>query len=337
MGNIKCCADEKINIDDNKKLFQLDRIKEAKKNKENSSSNKEEDINNDITLNTGQYLLLSYDVEENTLMNYIIKIPIITSLNGLSELNLNSKLYLCGTPSISRDASSYLFQITLQSLSTQIMVSSQYGHYYPSLISINSNKLLCIGGKKQTQCEIYDITINHWALFPELPEERYKCTLCYDYKNKNLYLFGGINSKKNSINTNYIEKENILMINTKNYYYSWEKILVESRFENKLLTRVSSAALFLDDNNIIILGGENENGKILKNIIKFNTQNCSISMVGKYLEFPSKFINQSTIIEKNEERNTIYFFDTKNNVHNINKQQFLSHLDKDELRINITV
>ena len=341
MGNIKCCVEEKVNLDDNKKLFQIDRLKETNtnKDKDNNLSNKEEDSNNDITLSHGQYQLLSYDVEENTLMKYIIKIPIITSLNGLSELNLNSKLYLCGTPSTSQDASSYLFQITLQSLNAKIMVSSQYGHYYPSLISINSNKLLCIGGKKQRQCELYDITINHWTLFPELPEERYKCTLCFDYRNKVLYLFGGINSKKNSLNTNFIEKENILMINTKNYYYSWEKIFIESKFENKLLTRISSASLLLNENTIIIIGGENESGKLLKNIITFNTKNNSLSMALKYLDFPSKFINQSTIIENNEEgNNTIYFFDSKNNVLNINKQQFLSQLeDKDEFRISITV
>ena len=339
MGNIKCCVDEKVRFDDNKKIFQLNRLKETNDNKENNNSSNQEiecNINDNLNLSNGQYQLLSYDIEENTLFKYIIRIPIISSLNGLSELNLNSKLYLCGTPSTSEDASSYLFQITFQTLYTKIMVSSQFGHYYPSLISINNNKILCVGGKKQTQCEIYDIIINHWSPFPELPEERYKCTLCFNYKNKHLYLFGGINSK-NNLNLNYIEKESILMISTKNYYYSWERILVESRLENKLLTRISSASLFLDENNLIIIGGENENGKILKNIIKFNTRNYNVSLTGQYLDFPAKFINQSTIIDNNE-GNTIYFFDTKNNIHNINKQQYLSSVeDKYELKINITV
>ena len=87
-----------------------------------------------------------------------------------------------------------------------------------------------------------------------MPEERYKCTLCFDYKSKILYLFGGINSKKNNINSNYIEKENILRINTKNSIFtSWEKIIIESKLENKLLTRISSASLILDENNIIII------------------------------------------------------------------------------------
>ena len=348
MGKINCCIDDKIKYDDNKKLFQMNRLKEKlidkDKDKENNSTKDTEEFNkdleDDLNLNNGQYQLLSYDIEENTLFQYVIKIPIITSLNGLSELNLNSKLYLCGTPSKEEDASSYLFQITLQTLNTQIMVSSQYGHYYPSLISINNNKIICVGGKNQRQCEIYDTIINHWAIIPELPEERYKCTLCFDYKSKILYLFGGINSKKNNLNSNYIEKENILRINTKNSIFtSWEKIIIESKLENKLLTRISSASLILDENNIIIIGGENENGKILKNVIKFNLRDYSISSTGHNLDFPSKFMNQSTIIDANNEGNEgniNYFFDSKNNIHNINKQLYMSSSDnKDDLRINI--
>ena len=340
MGNINCCIDDKIKYDEKNKIYQINRLQDINSIKDNNSQNSKEEYINSNNLNNGKYQLLSYDIEENTLFTYTIKIPIINSLKGLSELNLNSKLYLCGTPSISEDASSYLFQITFQTLNTKIMVSSQYGHFYPSLISINNNKIMCIGGKNQTQCELYDTIINHWSIIPELPEERYKCTLCFDFKNKFLYLFGGINTEKNSINSNYIEKESILRINTKNSCFtSWERILVESKIENKLLTRISSASLFLDENNIILIGGENENGKILKNIIKYNLIDSSISLTGKYLDFPSKFINQSTIMNiKDEDNNNInYFFDSKNNIHNINKQQFLNNSEnKEELKMNIT-
>ena len=104
MGKINCCIDDRIKYeDDNKKLFQINRLKEKCLDKENNSTKDTEDFNADLednqNLNNGQYQLLSYDIEENTLFKYIIKIPIITSLNGLSELNLNSKLYVCGTPS----------------------------------------------------------------------------------------------------------------------------------------------------------------------------------------------------------------------------------------------
>ena len=339
MGKINCCVDEKIQYDDNKKLFQLNRFRDEDNIDENNIelNKKEQNDNNDLA--NGEFELLSYDIEENTLFKHIIKIPIINSLKGISELNFNSKLYLCGTSESSEDASSYLFQITFSTLNTQIMVSSQYRHYFPSLISIGNNKIVCIGGKNQIECELYDTDINHWTTIQELPEERYRCTLCFDYKNKLLYLFGGINNRKNTINLNYIEKDSILRINVKNNIYasSWERILIETRLENKLLTRVSAASLYLDENNIIIIGGENENGKILKNIVNFDLSDFSLSLTGKYLDFPSKFINQSTIVDNNElGNNIIYFIDSKNNIHNINKQQFLSSSsDKDDLKINI--
>lgn len=326
-NNINCCLDEKIKYENNKKLYQINRLNKENNNTSISTSTNE-NLNNGLL--NGEYQLLSYDTEENILFSYSIKIPIINTLNGLSELNFNSKLYLCGTSSSKEDESSYLFQIIFEPLNTQIMVSSQYGHYYPSLISINKNKIVCIGGKNQKQCEIYDISINHWSVIPELPEERYKCTLCYDYLKKVLYLFGGINNEKN-ICPNYIEKETILRLNTKNSCFTaWERIFIDSKLENKLLTRISSASLLIDDNHIILIGGENENGKILKNIIKFNLTDFSVNLTGKSLDFPSKFINQSTIIDDNNESNIYYFFDSKNNIHNINKQQY-----ENELKLNI--
>ena len=77
------------------------------------------------------------------------------------------------------------------------MVNSNFCHYSPSLVAIYRDKIVCVGGKYCKECEIYDISIDHWSIIPELPEERYKSTLCFDYKNKFLYLFGGINTEKN--------------------------------------------------------------------------------------------------------------------------------------------
>ena len=217
MGNVNCCHQNNNKNEENNKLYQINRNK--------YHGNK----------NNNKYQILSYDIEENILYKNYVKIPILASLEGISELNLNSKLYLCGSSSTNKDSSSYLFQINIQNLSSKIMVNSKYNHYYPSLIAINNDKILCVGGKNMTRCEIYDMEIDHWSLIPELPEERYKCTLCLDYKNKFIYLFGGINTQKNKggkkvSNKNYIEKNNILRISIKNNSFPiWEKIFFEKK------------------------------------------------------------------------------------------------------------
>ena len=327
MGNINCCLENKTEEEENNKIYQINRDK--------NSEEKTEDIND-------KYQILSYDIEENTLHKYYIKIPILTSLKGISEINLKSKLYLCGTSSISKDSSSYLFQLNINKLTTKIMVNSKYCHYSPSLVAIYRDRIVCVGGKYCKECEVYDISIDHWSIIPELPEERYKSTLCFDYKNKFLYLFGGINSEKNK-DYKYIEKDNILRISTKNYSFPiWEKIFVETKTEIKLLNRVSSAAVFFGNNSIIIIGGKNEGKKKLKNIClcRFNNNKLSVESSGHQLEFPSKFKNQNIFFDygftNSDEGNFFYFFDCDNNIHIVNKQQYISDLDNGDIQISIT-
>ena len=331
MGNINCCLENKTEEEENNKIYQINRDKNSKE--------QTEDINADIN---DKYQILSYDIEENTLHKYYIKIPILTSLKGISEINLKSKLYLCGTSSTNKDSSSYLFQLDINNLTTKLMVNSNFCHYSPSLVAIYRDKIVCVGGKYCKECEIYDISIDHWSIIPELPEERYKSTLCFDYKNKFLYLFGGINTEKNK-DYKYIEKDNILRISTKNYSFPiWEKIFVETKTELKLLNRVSSAAVFFGDNRIIIIGGKNEEKNRLKNICicKFNNNKLSVESSGHQLDLPSKFKNQNNFFEygftNTDEGNFFYFFDSNNNIHIINKQQYISNLENGDMQISIT-
>lgn len=335
MGNFNCCQENKYKNEENNRIYQINRIKYVPNEKENINLN----TNNTINNNKNIYEILSYDIEENALFKNYIRIPILTSLKGISELNLKSYLYLCGTSSLNEDSSSYLFQLNFQTLSTKIMVNSKYCHYFPSLIAINQDKIVCIGGKKHIECEIYDTNADHWSLIPELPEERYKCTLCYDYKSKFLYLFGGINTEKKQNKNIFIEKDNILRISSKNNSFPiWEKIFMESKIENRLLNRVSSAAIFLGE-NIILIGGQNEEGKKMKNISKFDIKKFRIESSGNQLEFPAEFINQTIFIDFGfncvSEKNFFYLFDSENNIHIINKQKYITNLDNEELQINI--
>ena len=110
------------------------------------------------------------------------------------------------------------------------------------------------------------------------------------------------------------------------------------------MNRISSAALFFGNNSIIIIGGKNEEKKKMKNIclVKYDNDKNKISVEssGHQLEFPAKFKNQNNFFDftlKNyDEGNFFYFFDCDNNIHIINKQQYISNLYDDELRINIT-
>ena len=88
------------------------------------------------------------------------------------------------------------------------------------------------------------------------------------------------------------------------------------------------------------MGGQNEEGKKTKNICKFNIKKCSLESSGHQLEFPSKFRNQNIFVNYSfhnlEERNFFYFFDCGNNIHIINKQQYIDNWQNEELQIKIT-
>lgn len=355
MGELFCCR-KVVNLPATSQfLFQLNRfIPNTEKNLDidkisNSSNNSllstssKSDKNNDHKLskaqkknkysknlkenlipNKGKYKFLFYDINQNVTLILEKKLDIIKSLEGLSELNFNQKLYLCGNSQLSDIVGSYLFEINPIDPKTNILVNSVYSHYYPALISIKNKFIFCIGGKNKVQCESYIIEENKWDPLPNLPEERYMCTLCYDSNKDILYLFGGINNKKQNDNKIYIESNSILRFKLGVEFLKWEKIEIKSENEKNLLKRNSSASLMFDDqkDNIYILGGENEQKHFLDNIIRFNTNTFGLQKINQKLKFPTIFFNQYG--KRCEKNSYLYiFYDKFNSIFKVDKHDFV--------------
>lgn len=251
----------------------------------------------------------------------------------------NSNLYLCGKTIITEDEGSFLLCIDTNSninkslsskkqVNAELMVSSQYGHYYPNLISNNNNLIYCIGGKEQRHCEVYDIEINKWSKFPDLPEGRYLSTLCFDCNQRYLYLFGGRRDK-------IFETDSILRIDTEKKLLVWERIIIKSKNEQKLLERISSGSFcFRGDKNIYIVGGEDSQGKLLDSIIKFNENKLEVKNTLQKLKFPTKFFNQETI-QNYHNKYMCVLFDNYNYIHEIDKHDYLLYSEENYPPINI--
>ena len=355
MGEVFCCRKVITFPTTNQFLFQLNRFIEKSKNSSqpdnisnnnsngalNNSSNSEN--NNDDEKNkiinykkpknlkenlispNGNYKFVFYDIIQNNTIIIEKKLEIIKTVEGLSELNFNYKLYLCGNSRLESNEGSFLFELDPYNPKTKILVNSIYPHYYPSLIKFKNKYIYCIGGKKQIHCEAYNIDENYWQIIPNLPEERYMCTLCLDSKNDMIYLFGGINSRKENIDKScqiYIENNYILRLK-KAMYMIWEKIEIKNENEQKLLKRISAGSLMFDDqqDNIYILGGENENKNYLDDIIKFNINSFNLLKTNQKLDFPTIFFNQYA---KKCENGYIYvFLDKYNKVVEIDNHDFL--------------
>ena len=345
MGQLFCCRkdDDGHQLIQNQSLLQINRYiqnidNDYEINKNNKFSEKESKIqNNNYNLNenliskNGKYNMIFYDINKNQSILMERKLDPIKTLEGLSELNFNNNLYLCGTSSLipEDNKGSYLFQLNPLSPETKILSKSKYSHYYPALISIQKKYIYCIGGKSEHHCEAYNINENKWDPLPNLPEERYLCTLCYDEINNIIYLFGGINDinhlHKNKLSIEYDYflrlKNNFNDINN-NTNVSWEKVHVQN---NKiLLNRISAASLIFEneENYIYIFGGKDDQGHYLNDAVKFYIDSQSFQVIDQKLDFPTEFLNQYSI--KSELNNFIYvFLDKFNNPIIIDKHNYV--------------
>ena len=261
----------------------------------------------------GKFEIISFNINQNKTAKFYIELPIISSIEGLSEITILTDFYLCGISENKNDEGSFLIKINpIKDITSQLMINSQFSHVYPSLISDKNNQIICIGGKEQVECELYSTKLERWYTLPELPEERYKCTLCIEPKKDFLYLFGGCNSKNMGI-----EISNILRLHLIKQL-KWEKINLEENSSNKLIKRISAAAFCYeeDEDDIFIIGGQNQKGKLLNDIIHFSISNLKFNNCGNKLENKCKFFNQYGFKNMDD----IYMFiDSDNRIHEIDK------------------
>jgi hypothetical protein len=235
-------------------------------------------------------------------------------LNGLSQVNINNNLFLCGWGSdkSSDHAGSIFLKIDpmKQPANVSYLVSSSYCHFYPSLIQYKGEYIICVGGKNSVKCEIFSLTQAQmkWKALPDLPEERFKCILASDELNSCIYLFGGHNSNSNKIHSS------ILKLNLKNGP-RWETIVVNTD-QAQMLTKVDACICRVDRNTILIVGGTTNEEQESEDVIE-----CSFNLKSG-LNIRNKLkMNKSTKFETlkhaGEFNGNYFLIDETSSVHKI--------------------
>ena len=246
------------------------------------------------------FTLFLYNIEENKSKKININLRILNSLKGLSQINKGEGIiYLCGNNEITSPtlvSGSYLFKLEIidEKVETQILITSRFYHYNPSLLIYNQS-IFVIGGKKQEKCELYNFELNKWKEVRNLPEERYKCSLIIDRNEEYLYLFGGISYKNNKIEGN----NTILRLVVKNILYQWERIMKNENYN--LLNRFSSACFKINNSNFIyILGGKNvdevkNKNNLVNNVVIYDCFCRIVKEANFKLKKECCFINKSAM------------------------------------------
>lgn len=191
-----------------------------------------------------------FDVENETSKEIKLNMRFI-KLEGLSQIIVDNKLYLCGMDCIKNEkynGSSFIcIDPASEPAQISFLVYSKFPHHYPSLIDAYPY-IVVIGGRKNLNCEMYHKERKTWYELPELPEERDKCNLIYDEKKNFLYLFGGCNTEENNVFSS------ILKLNLKKLQNKWETIVINqniSGYTQKILSCISKN----DNGNVYVVGG----------------------------------------------------------------------------------
>lgn len=348
MGAVACCNEMNSYKTENPHIYQINRYIKCSHKEEQILTDSQRETNTTLVSNdiktkkykkqylknkNGEFMLLSYDVEEELFVEFYIKFPIIKSIEGMSELTIDKKVYLCGISPKQKDQGSFLFQIDINNrnsenelqINAEVLINSQYTHIYPSLIHDENGKILCVGGKKQTYCELYNLNMNKWFTLPQLEEERYKCTLCLDAKENYVYLFGGINTDINKDNKENEddEKVKILRMNLQRLLI-WENLIVKNNSRNITINRISAGAFTFkfDEDFIFIVGGEDFEENCLDNVLRFSIKNLKFESTGIKLKIKNKaiFTNKNGV-SINEQAYCL--IDDFNNIHLIERHDCL--------------
>lgn len=278
----------------------------------------------------GEFNLLSYDIEDERFYIFKVAFPVIKTIEGLSEVSIKSNFYLCGISSKQKNEGSYLFQVNLNSVSgnevlkAQILINSQFQHVYPSLIIDKNEQIICVGGKGQTQCELYSSKLNKWYSLPELEEEKYKCTLCIDPKETFVYLFGGINTKNKKQQSENNMQDNDYKVLRMDLIKQlvWENLVVKYESKNFMINRYSCGAFTFknDEDFIFLIGGEDNEHNLYGDIIRFSIHKLKFESTGAKLNYNTTFFNQNGILNDDQ---SYYFIDNLNQIHIIDRHDCL--------------
>ena len=120
-------------------------------------------------------------------------------------------------------------------------------HYYHGMLGMN-NCIFIISGLKSKKVEKYDIIHNTWENLSELKDSR-TWPSSFSYKNRYIFVFGGIcNNYLNEANI-LIEKLDINSVNKR-----WEQLILNDEYQIKL--PYSFGLVHIYDNSFLLIGGK---------------------------------------------------------------------------------
>ena len=201
----------------------------------------------------------------------------------------------------------YIFFYASKNNTLNIISQLSSTHWNGGFISINNENLYIISGIDTTGCEMLSLEEKKVYNLPNTNYIRVNSGIC-NVNNEYIYALFGKNSD------NSIERLNIRY--NDQIGQKWELINIINSNDNIFLNNLEQFLCFYNEDNIIILGGDNHSKKdgSINEIIKFNIYDNSLKNIG-FINLKSLYLNQITFID--DEFFSAY--DKKNGLHFFNK------------------
>lgn len=197
--------------------------------------------------------VIVYDVEYDNSYSLNLQLRFLKSLDGITQINFNNKLFLCGASEEDNLGGSYLICFDPVKATTIPMINSIYHHYYPTICAFHSTNILVVGGKNSVKCELFNTETSKWKYLPDLPSVRYGCTGFVDVDNEYVYLFGGYNPSKFDLITKSSNLDTSVLTTDSNFKGKVSNLREKSDSNTKNIRKNTNETHLNDDQRLTVL------------------------------------------------------------------------------------
>lgn len=161
----------------------------------------------------------------------------------------------------------YSIDLSKTPIKTSIEVNSCFYHYNPSLGTYKNDILVVIGGVSSKKCEYYSIINQKWKSLPDLPENRYGCSVYNVFNSNYVYIFGGYDSEAKKccmsifkINMNICVKwDTLIILENSDCLAKYNSVIIKKR--NGHIWILGGSSKYLEDNNENTVNSSEKNKK----------------------------------------------------------------------------
>lgn len=228
-----------------------------------------------VNNSSGEYEISKYNAEKDPQLSSKEKISLRVSGNRQFSIKQGYRLLHLKTRcivTVDKNAYAIYYESDNNTHEVDILPTMLYEHLYHMMLVYNTFNIIVMGGESTSGVEGYNFANEKWEKMPSLNHQRgYGCAFLQN--ERFLYVFGGIENKQECTD---IEKFDLI---SHKIDKKWERIELTGMDNNVPDCIKAGATNRKSDNEILIYGGEDNNGKFYDvcHVLNFDSMKLGLS------------------------------------------------------------